>query len=118
MVITFLAAALLYTSLEVTYWYVRWYNQVVNKPMPVVKGLLIAVIIAHLFKVAVVTYESYNYTEAVDDRVFYFLMLAGSVIYMLPIWRQHLHRCTTPLSFCLRVAIISAAITGVINAIT
>lgn len=113
----FILIAMIYTSLEVAYWYLKWYKHINKEPMPVVKALLSAVFLAHVIKIGAISYRIYTHHILWSEPVFYLFPLLGSLAYMTAIFRQDIHRCTKPLSFFARVATISSILTWSVYAI-
>ena len=100
---TFLAAALTYTALEITYWYFRWWGHLSKEPLPIVKSLLFAVFNAHLVMLISYGYHLYSGQPLFNDPAWMTFIWFGSIFHLLPIWKQKLNRRATVEAYFLRV---------------
>lgn len=93
----FLTAAVTYTALESAYWYFRWWLQLRNEPLPIVKSLLFAV-----FTAQIVILFGYGYHIATEfgnfeDPIWLASILMARMLYMIPIWRQKIRAASFPM---------------------
>ena len=110
MIELFLAAVLTYTAFEIAYWYYRWWKTVNKEPLPVVRSLLWAVFVAHLLVLLPCAYYIYTGHPPFSNPTFLGILYAGSVFYMVPIWKQTLNKHTTPLMYLARTMLFATVV--------
>lgn len=105
--LNFWIAALIYTSLEISYWYYLWFRQLNKEPLPIVTSLLSAVFYAHLLLAINFGVRFLCHIDMLTNPIFPFLMWVGSVLHLIPIWKQELDAKSGPQYYAIRVLTFS-----------
>lgn len=109
--VTFLAAVIAYTAIEIAYWYFHWWATLKNEPLPIVKSMLSAV---GLFMTSLaIAIGTHLYTGQVlfNDPLWLAFVGAGMVTHLLPVWKQKLGGWATPGAYALKAAIVGGLAT-------
>lgn len=106
---TILTAAVAYTSLEIAYWYYRWWTELKGEPLPIVKSLLFAIFMPNLMFFFVYSYHLYQHLatsipELYQEPQWIAAVWLARVLYLVPVWKQKLKFVATPQMYLLRLA--------------
>lgn len=105
--VDFWMVALIYTSLEISYWYYRWFAQLKKEPLPIVTSLLLAVFYAHAILAVNFGVRFFWQIDVLTKPIFPFMIWVGSVLHLIPIWKQKIHQHAHPGSYFIRAVIVS-----------
>lgn len=110
MIELFLTLAVTYTSLEISYWYFRWWRSIRKDNLPIVRSLLLAIFIAQLVIFGGYVQHLLLNPPFFEDALWLISVLIARTLYMIPVWKQGLPSATIGM-YLLRMGIFATVIT-------
>lgn len=105
--VDFWVSALIYTALEISFWYFKWFRTLTKESLPIVTSLLLAVFYTHAVMAINFSIRFIWDIDMLTKPIFPFMMWVGAMLHMIPIWKQKIHNTATAKFFFVRMILFS-----------